>query len=549
MSPKFNVGGAKSAILVPPVSTGARAVTYEGATGWEKTNKEALFSLAATMMGGSDTFYETGESRHDRFIGLVHTMVREDPEWLAGFVPFLRNDMFMRSYSLVSAAEYLRAVLNLGDAFRGPRPRRVIASAIKRMDEPGEMLAYWASNYGRAFPMALKRGVADALARGLSEYSAMKYDGGQGTWRLGDVVELTHPKPAKPFQDALYRYLLDHRHHADDIRTDLSLLPMVAARKELYALEQNKRRALLRTEEGRARLAAAGITWEALAGWLNGPMDAEAWEAVIPVMGYMALLRNLRNFDQAGVSDEMKAYVAAKLSDPEEVARSMQFPYRFLTAHKQLEGYEWASTLDKALNLSTSNIPKLRGRTLILIDVSGSMRQPMASRSRRGTSYQQVDYSKEVCLYEVGALFAIATLRRTEAADVVAFGTDSERVNVTARTSVLRGIEAVAKIYRSGHLDYGTEGYRALKDHYDGQDRVIIFTDMQYFPDHYDTFRVASKVPLLVTFDLAGYAPAAFAGKNVLGLSGFSDAVFTMLDMVERGKRAEWPWIGKDDKG
>ena len=31
-------------------------------------------------------------------------------------------------------------------------------------------------------------------------------------------------------------------------------------------------------------------------------MDAEAWEAVIPSMGVMALVRNLRNFDQAGIA-------------------------------------------------------------------------------------------------------------------------------------------------------------------------------------------------------------------------------------------------------
>jgi hypothetical protein len=52
------------------------------------------------------------------------------------------------------------------------------------------------------------------------------------------------------------------------------------------------------------RLAAAGVTWEALAGWLQGPMDKAAWEAIIPSMGVMALARNLRNFDEAGVSDD-----------------------------------------------------------------------------------------------------------------------------------------------------------------------------------------------------------------------------------------------------
>jgi hypothetical protein len=43
-------------------------------------------------------------------------------------------------------------------------------------------------------------------------------------------------------------------------------------------------------------------------------------------MGYFAELRNLRNFDQAGVGDEVAAAVAAKLWYPGEVAASRVMP-------------------------------------------------------------------------------------------------------------------------------------------------------------------------------------------------------------------------------
>jgi hypothetical protein len=62
--------------------------------------------------------------------------------------------------------------------------------------------------------------------------------------------------------------------------------------------------------------------------------SAEQWECLIPHMGYMALLRNLRSFDDAGVSDEVAVQVMARLTDPEQVARSRQFPMRFLSAFK-----------------------------------------------------------------------------------------------------------------------------------------------------------------------------------------------------------------------
>lgn len=137
---------------------------------------------------------------------------------------------------------------------------------------------------------------------------------------MGDVIELAHPKPSEPWQSDLFRYLLDRRHHPEAM-TVPATLPKVARRAELEAASVDERRPLLR-ESGAELLADAGATWEWLAGWLPGGMDAEAWEAVIPSMGYMALLRNLRNFEEAGISDAATRYVLGVLADPERVARS-----------------------------------------------------------------------------------------------------------------------------------------------------------------------------------------------------------------------------------
>ena len=90
-------------------------------------------------------------------------------------------------------------------------------------------------------------------------------------------------------------------------------------------------------------------------------------------MGYMALLRNLRNFDEAGVPDDVAERVAAKLADPDEVARSRQFPFRFLAAYEQAPSLRWGHALDTALQLSLANLPALPGRSLILVDTSASM--------------------------------------------------------------------------------------------------------------------------------------------------------------------------------
>jgi hypothetical protein len=71
------------------------------------------------------------------------------------------------------------------------------------------------------------------------------------------------------------------------------------------------------------------MTHEILGGCLHGEMDAKAWEAIIPSIPIFALAKNLQNFDEAGISDRVAEQVCAKLSDPEVVARSRMFPFRF----------------------------------------------------------------------------------------------------------------------------------------------------------------------------------------------------------------------------
>src|SRR5690606_26052210 len=127
-----------------------------------------------------------------------------------------------------------------------------------------------------------------------------------------------------------------------------AVLPVVRAWTGLQALPDGERRALLTSPDGPRRLADAGMTWEATSGWLGGPMDAAAWTALIGSMGYMALLRNLRNFDRAGVPDEVTEGVAARLADPVQVTRSRQLPFRFWSAYRSADRARWGPALDAA---------------------------------------------------------------------------------------------------------------------------------------------------------------------------------------------------------
>lgn len=529
---------ARTPTQTGPVATTGRTVTAEGGPGWSRDVKSELFLLAVTNMVGEQTFYEASGDRDSRFAELVRQATVQDPDWTARLIRWLRADANMRSASLVAAAEYARA--------GGPNVRAVVASALQRPDEPGEFIAYWHARYGRTLAGGKQRGLADAAVRLFDERAALKYDGVSHAYRLGDVIELTHPKPSAAWQHDLFRWLLDRRHGRTDPRVG-ETLSVVRARAAAEAVPAAGRRALLAGMETQARaefVRAAGGTWEWLAGWLQGPMDALAWETVIPSMGLMALTRNLRNFDEAGVSDAVAAQVAARLADPEQVAKSRQFPLRFLSAFKAAPSLRWAWPLEQAVQHSLANVPALPGRTLVMVDVSASMDDALSARS-------------ELRRWEAAALFGAALALRAGDADLWAYSSQGHNARhfglgpagSTRRTRITPApggsvLPLVQQFRSCPSFGGGTETAAALTESFAGHDRVVLLTDEQaggWWAGDPGT-AVPAKVPL-VTFNLAGYqAGHAEAGPNRVTVGGLTDAGFRMLDMLDRRASGDWPF-------
>lgn len=536
-----------------PVSTVINsAVTGEGGRGVKYDSRTELWNLTtAAMVGGEKSFYENGEVRDARLASLVRSIVAEPGgfEWLSRFVPFLRREMFMRTATVMVAAEAARArqvLVRAGSApavESGYSVRALVASAIDRMDEFGEFIGYWRMRFGRAIPGGVQRGLADALRDSLTEYNAMKYDGNARAYRIGDILNIVHPEAKASWQGDLYEYLLDRRHHSTGIRVSLERLPMVQHRRLMESMTLAERRVLAGDLDGNSRLAEhfrlSGMTWENAAGWLQRELTASDWAALIPTMGYMALLRNLRNFDDAGVSDAVAEQVIARLADPEQVAKSKQFPYRFYTAYRAASGsFRWAHALSKALDLSTQNVPALRGKTLVLVDTSGSM------------SGATLSARSDVQYVDIAALFGTVLAARNEGVQVISFASSAEQITFPTKGNVLKNVDYLrGRVGRVGHGTDVSQGLRYLGDH----DRVVIFSDMQdvaglassdnsgYFYGN----RVALPAKTLAySFNLAGHEAGIVDTRNpnrfVLG--GFSDAAFRMMAMVEAGKDQNWPF-------
>jgi len=532
---KFNTTSVRSKLGEGFIkSSKEESTTFEGGNAYNRSEKSELFLAAVSDFGGEATFYESAENRSNRIISLAKRVAVSDLEWYSNLVKWLRSDANLRSISLILALEGAKALLDAGV----PGGRKLVANSMLRADEPGEAIAYWYSVYGRSMPSAVKRGIADAVVRLYTEFSLGKYDTASKGFRFGDVIRIVHPTPKDAQQAELFKFAIARR--MDSSVAAPESLRMADRRKALLALDPEDLRKLVQSAEGSEKLQEAGLTWENVAGQIG--LDAKTWEALIPTMGYMALLRNLRNFEQAGVSDEALDWVARKISDPEQVARSRQMPFRFLSAFlatsgetqdrysyyydggarrfSSSESLRFSYPLEKALKASLKNVPYLKGKTLILVDRSGSM---FGSPSKN----TQLNFA------DSAAIFGSALAVRAEDATLVQFGTDAEEVPFTKNGSVL---SLMKKFKGMGGTNLG----RALSGFYDSSyDRVIIVTDEQYSRGAGNY--VDAKTPIY-TWNLVGYGTGMDTKTGRYTFGGLTDQSFKMISFIEAGRDAVWPW-------
>jgi hypothetical protein len=525
---KFNQVGVRAASGTGPIATEQRptGVTHEGAAGYTRDVKSELFLLAVTNMVGEDTFYEKSGDRDSRFVELVQRLAVEDPGWAARFLGWLRGSANMRTAAIVGAAEYVRGRLTLGGGDQAlpdhAKNRAVVASVLQRADEPGEMLAYWLSRYGRKVPKPVKRGIADGVQRLYTERNLLKYDTASKGFRFGDVLDLVHPTAELAWQGDLFKQALDRR-HGREVEFPTSL-PMLAANSLLRLQAEREPSVLLDAD----RLREAGMTWEDVLSLAGSKVDkAKLWTSLIPSMGYMALLRNLRNFDEAGVSDEVAATVAARIADPEQVAKSRQLPMRFLSAYRAAPSLRWSYPLEQALGHCLANIAELPGRTLVMVDVSGSMNDVF---SKDGTLRR----------WDAATIFGVALAQRCAHADVIAYDGRTSVFNLHRGESLLRSLE---RWRQEGHFrGGGTYTATAVRAHFAKHDRVVILTDEQTSYDGDPGAVIPASVPMF-TWNLAGYRMGhAPSDRNRWAFGGLTDAGLRMIPLIERGIDGAWPF-------
>lgn len=535
----YNKRSARTQVHSPvKTSSVPTGTTHEGHPGYVRDSKSELFLLASTQFMRQNTFYENAQKRDNRLVSLVHRVTQEDPVWVLNLARWLRREANLRSVALVVGLEGAKAVLEHtpGIHFMGEVPEtggqgivRLLAKAgILRADEPGEALAYWYSKYGRNIPIPVKNAIADKAKELYNERALLKYDTDSHAFRFADVIELAHPSPGAPWQSDLFKYAIDRRHNRDNGIP--SILEMIVQNSMLRSIAVSGEGLDVLLDPNRIR--AAGMNWEDVLSLVGDKLPKQSlWKAMIPSMGYMALLRNLRNFDQANIPDHLATIIANKLSNPQEVAKSRQLPMRFLSAYQNAPSLRWAWPLEQALNLSLGNVPELPGRTLILVDTSGSMNNAFSSRA-------------DLRRWDVASLFGIVLAKRCH---------DQHLVSFSDRTMLFPLIEGSGSVLpawkrwqRNGYnIGHGTYTANALREMYNRHDRVVVITDEQAHMTRNSevTDSVPAHIPMH-TINVAGYqmgyAPSGQDNRHVYG--GLDDQVFRLIPIVESATNGVWPW-------
>lgn len=444
-----------------PRGVHAQEVTHEGAPVRIPNPEQRLRRSVMACLLWENTFYEEGEDIAQRIRDGVAAC---SPDFVSSLAIEARSEYRMRHAPLLLARELARTA-------HGKIVGQTISRVIQRADELSEFLAIYGdgqeNNAQTIKPISkqVKVGIANAFQR-FDEYQLAKYNR-KNPITLRDALFLCHAKPKDAAQEALWKRLVnDELATPDTWETNLS------------AGEDKK------------------VTFTRL--------------ITEHKLGYMALLRNLRNMEEAGVERQLVRNALL-----EGAARSKALPFRFISAAKHAPAFE--PELDQAMQASLQELPRLSGRSAVLIDCSGSMEAPISQKS-------------ELTRKEAAAALAILIGGVCDAFDTFVFGTSVQQIASRANLGLISDVNAVNN-YRHDSVDvgHGTNIGGAVRHAHltDSYERIIVITDGQ----SHDT--VSNPV------GTRGYVMNVAAYKNGVGygpwtvISGFSEAAVRFITELE----------------
>jgi hypothetical protein len=444
-----------------------RARTHEGAPARNISDDLQLRRSVLACLLWENQFYEDGVEIAGRIAELVPKV---QAERVAALAIEAREQMKLRHAPLLLVREMARHKTHRGLVVE------TLERVIQRADELCEFVAiYWKE--GRV-PLSgqVKKGLAAAFPK-FDEYQLAKYDR-SGPIKLRDVLFLCHAKPRDEAQAGVWKKLIWGRLAVPD-------------------------------------------TWEvalSASGAGNGATKREAWTRLVTEnkLGALALLRNLRNLREAGVEEKL---VLAAL---EGLNTQRVLPFRFLAAARH--AVQWEPVLESAMLKCVASQPKLAGKTVLLIDVSGSMIAPLSRRSE---------------MLRTDAAYGLAVLLREIGERLAVYSFSDNLVEVPARRGfALRDAIDASQRHNGTYLGKAVEQLNQ-KERYD---RLIVITDEQAHDSVPNPGSWSDGQPALSSpkgSRPSGYVINVASNKNGVGygkwthIDGWSESVVEYVRLLE----------------
>jgi len=342
--------------------------------------------------------------------------------------------------------------------------RQLVTDVIQRADQITDLYAYALSVFGtkNAIPLAVKRGVADAFNK-FGEYHYGKYKN-SGSLTFKDVLRIVHPKADSEKRGEVFAKIM-----SDSLAVPYTWESLLSANGQ---------------KSGKEKLS-----------------DKQLWTQLVSSgkVGYMALIRNLRNIIQAQLdSDVYKQHVLDVIADPARVQSSKQLPMDLLQAYSVVRPLcgKAAEAVSKAIDASVANMPHIGNHVWIICDFSGSMGEPWDNTQQ---SWMSPTPSRDNMISAIDtATFLAASLIKSAGKSsvnlaVTLFGSSAKTVSIDASQSVVKIREALLK-YRVGGISGATNFRAALAEGSSlgfTPDTVLVCTDGEI-----NRFPFSGKLPV-----------------------------------------------------
>ena len=421
--------------------------THEGAPARHLTPEQQLRRSVLACLLWEDQFYEDGVEIAGRIRELVPKVKAAT---VAALAVEARTKMKLRHAPLLLVREMARLATH----------RALVADTlmqvIQRADELAEFVAiYWKD--GRV-PLSgqVKKGLAAAFPK-FDEYALAKYNR-PGPIKLRDVLFLSHAKPRDAAQAEVWKRLVEGQLVTPD-------------------------------------------TWEVALS--SGADKRTAWERLLDErkLGALALIRNLRNMYEAGVREDL-VLDALRTMKTDRV-----LPFRFIAAARHAP--QWEESLEQAMFASVAGREKLSGKTVLLVDVSGSMIAKLSGRSE---------------MLRTDAAYGLAILLREICEDVSVYSFSAHLDRIPARRGFgLRDAIDASQPHGSTMLGEALNGVR------EKYDRIIVITDEQSHD------RVPAPSGRGYMINVASYKNGVGYGKWT-HIDGWSESVIEYIRELERAQ-------------